>query len=104
MNIQNVKCDEVVNFIKIDKDDIETRPNYIMIRCLRKNYAKKLEKFKSSEIIVEEALPEFIVNPEINIMKNLKKLGFKTFKNNGIFVRDHIRFAEIIQSYDTHHN
>jgi hypothetical protein len=95
--VPNEGCEEVFNFIKLPSPFNPAshcprhlrRCNYILVKCLRKNYDKHLNRVKTygdggSDIMMEEVFPTPIATGGVDIVKELKQAGIKTYKSNGV--------------------
>jgi hypothetical protein len=108
--VRDTKCDEVVNIVRLPQQFNASQrmpshlinTDYIVIRCLRKNYDKHLNKIKSyiadSCNMIEEIFNLPIVNRGIDVVKALKEDGIKTYKNNGVSTDDHITLMEKVKN------
>ena len=99
----NSKCEEVVNFIKLSQS-FSASPHmpshlrgagYIVIRCLRKNYGKHLNRVKAYSADgcggeMEEVFESPVANGGVDVVKALRKVGVKTHKSNGVSTDDDI--------------
>lgn len=93
--VPNAKCEEVINIVKLP-EPFNASPctpvhlryaNYVVIRCLMKNYDKHLNKIKSyinGTGIIEEMFSSPVANKGIDIVGTLKDAGVKTYRSNGI--------------------
>ncbi len=99
----NSKCEEVVNFIKLSQyfsasphmPSYLRGADYIVIRCLRKNYGKHLNRVKAYSADgcggeMEEVFESPVANGGVDVVKALRKVGVKTHKSNGVSTYDHI--------------
>lgn len=103
----DTKCEEVMNIIKLPYPFIANphtpihllNAKYVVIRCLRKNYKKHLNKIKSYGLNcdMEEMFDTPILSKGLNIIKELKRRGFKTLKNNAFFSDSHLELIDTIK-------
>jgi len=109
--ILDSRCEEVVNLIKLPQPFNASHrmpyhlrnADYIIIRSLRKNYNKHLNKIKSYGVdgcdMIEEVFRSPIVNDDgIDLVKTLKDIGFKTYKSNGVSTNDHLNLIEKVKN------
>jgi hypothetical protein len=108
--IPGSKCEEVVNLIKLPQS-FSASPHmpshlrgagYIVIRCLRKNYDKHLNRVKAYSadgcgVEMEEVFESPVANGGVDVVKALRKLGVKTHKSNGVSTDDHIVLMEKVK-------
>jgi len=108
--IPDSRCEEVVNLIKLPQS-FSASPHmpshlhnvgYIVIRCLRKNYNKHLNRVKTYAvdgcgITMEEVFDSPVANKGIDVVKALREVGVKTHKNNGVSADDHLNLIEKIK-------
>ena len=101
-------CEEVINLVRLPSCNDATSPlipvhlrnaGYVVIRCLRKNYAKHLNRIKSyGNLINEEVFKKPIENRGINLVSELRDMGVKTHKSNGISSDDHVDLIEKVKA------
>lgn len=102
------KCEEVVNFIKLPQSFSASRrmpshlrgAGYIVIRCLRKNYDKHLERVRAygdGGVEMEELFESPVANGGVDVVKALKRLGVRTHKSNGVSADDHVVLMEKVK-------
>jgi hypothetical protein len=95
----DTRCEEVMNIIKLPYPNNTPvhllNAKYVVIRCLRKNYKKNLNKIKSCDM--EEMFDTPILSKGLNIIKELKQRGFKTLKNNAFFSDNHLELVDSIK-------
>ena len=118
----NSGCEEVVNLVRLPAPSelhSEARSalpvhlrgaGYVVIRCLRKNYAKHLNRVKSyverpkrsadggNNLMVEEVFSSPVANGGVDVVKELGDAGVKTHKNNGVSSDDHIALIEKVKT------
>jgi hypothetical protein len=108
VNVPDAKCEEVVNLIKLPQPFSATSrtpahlrgAGYVVIRCLRKNYAKHLDRIGTygCELMMEEVFSAPIANRGINLVKELRDMGVKTHKSNGVSSDNHLDLVEKVKS------
>lgn len=109
--IPDSRCEEVVNLIKLPQpfsasgrmpSHLHTT-GYVVIRCLRKNYEKHLNRVKAygvdgCDVMMEEVFESPVANRGVDVVKVLKETGVKTHKNNGVSTDDHINLIERVKA------
>ena len=106
VNVPDSKCEEVVNLIKLPQPLTSHTPvhlrgaGYVVIRCLRKNYTKHLNRIGSygCELMMEEVFSAPIANRGINLVKELRDMGVKTHKSNGVSSDNHLDLIKKVKS------
>lgn len=109
--IPDSRCEEVVNLIKLPQSFSASprmpshlhNAGYIVIRCLRKNYNKHLNRVKAygvngGDIMMEQVFDSPVANRGIDIVKALRDVGVKTHKSNGVSADDQLNLIEKIKS------
>jgi len=106
--VGNAKCEEVVNLIRLVHPFSATSrvpahlraAGYVVIRCLRKNYTKHLNRISSydDDLMTEEVFSSPIANRGINLVKELKDMGVKTHKSNGVSSDNKLDLIEKIKT------
>lgn len=109
--IPDSRCEEVVNLVKLPQQfSASSRmpshlhsAGYIVIRCLRKNYGKHLNRIKSygangCDVMMEEIFESPIANRGVDVVKALREAGVKTHKSNGVSTDDHFNLIEKVKT------
>lgn len=97
-------CDEVINLIKLSQPCARTpihlrNAGYVVIRCLRKNYTKHLNRVGSyAGFMMQEVFSTPIANRGINLVKKLRDMGVETHKSNGVSSDNVIDLIEKVKS------
>ena len=104
--IPDSRCEEVVNLIKLPQS-FSASPSmpshlhsagYIVIRCLRKNYGKHLNRVKAYGVMMEEVFEAPVANRGVDVVKALREAGVKTHKSNGVSTDDHLNLIEKVKA------